>query len=81
VPDAHAVVQTVKARTHPKPLADAAEPDLQVGVLEVLAELADGHQRHELARRDTDEDRQQHEHRSRSTSSSKWLRLSLHIVI
>ena len=55
VADADAVVTPVETRADPQALAQASEPDAQVGVLQVLAELHDRHHRDELARRDADQ--------------------------
>ena len=56
------MVHAVKARAHPQPLTPAAKPQAQVGVLQVLAELRQGHDGHILAGRNTYQLGHQHHH-------------------
>jgi hypothetical protein len=58
-----------------------AEAQAQVGVLQALAELREGDEGDELPRRHADQLRHDHDERVAHMSSSRWLRLSLHIVI
>ena len=48
MPDANAVMQPVKARADPEPLAQSAKPDPYIGVLEAFAELGQGDDDDEL---------------------------------
>ena len=45
--DANAVMQPVKTRADPEPIAPATEPGTQVGVLQALTELGDRDDRDE----------------------------------
>jgi hypothetical protein len=41
-------MQTMKSRTHPQSLADASKPELDIGMMETFAQLAQSHQGHKL---------------------------------
>src|SRR2546425_5725575 len=61
VPDAYAVVQPVKARADPEPLANLPKPQPHIGVLKACAELGEGHDGDELAGGHAYELRHQHD--------------------